>query len=124
MENGRVRKDRASRDQFAFSNSRRLPSGRFRSNPASLPGFLIRMKTFAHLKLAAVSLALALSAHAENWPQWRGPAFNGTSAETGLPATWTKESAKWAAPLPGPSGATPAVWGDSIFVSSPDAEKN
>ncbi len=73
--------------------------------------------------LAAVVLAASI-AHAENWPQWRGPAFNGTSTETGLPATWTKETAKWATPLPGPSGATPAIWGDHVFVSSPDAEKN
>jgi outer membrane protein assembly factor BamB len=73
--------------------------------------------------LAAVVLATSL-VHAENWPQWRGPAFNGTSTETGLPSTWTKETAKWATPLPGPSGATPAVWSDHVFVSSPDAEKN
>src|SRR3954468_13317935 len=75
-------------------------------------------------QILAVALAAASLAHAENWPQWRGPAFNGTSPETGLPATWTKESARWATPLPGPSGATPAVWGDSIFVTSPDKEKN
>lgn len=76
------------------------------------------------LRTFALAFAITLTAQAENWPQWRGPAFNGSSPETGLPATWTKESAKWATPLPGPSGATPAVWGDSIFVSSPDAEKN
>ena len=71
-------------------------------------------------------LALAVSsiAHAENWPQWRGPHFNGTSSEKNLPAAWTKETVKWSAPLPGPSGATPAVWGEHIFVPSPDAEKN
>ena len=67
---------------------------------------------------------LAIAAHAENWPQWRGPAFNGSSSEKNLPETWTKETVKWSAPLPGPSGATPAVWGGSIFVSSPDAQKN
>src|SRR5258708_26352172 len=72
----------------------------------------------------AALLALALAAHGENWPQWRGPAFNGSSPETGLPEKWTKESVKWSAPLPGPSGGTPAVWGDRIFVSSPDSEKN
>ncbi len=72
--------------------------------------------------LAALSLTLA--AQAENWPQWRGPAFNGSSPEKGLPETWTKETVKWAAPLPGPGGATPAVWGDSVFVTSPDAQKN
>ena len=72
--------------------------------------------------LAALSITLA--AHAENWPQWRGPAFNGSSPEKNLPETWTKETVKWSAPLPGPSGATPAVWGDHIFVTSPDAQKN
>ncbi len=79
------------------------------------------MKTLQTLALLTLT---SLTVHAENWPQWRGPALNGTTTETGLPTTWTKETAKWTAPLPGPSGATPAVWGDSIFVSSPDAEKN
>jgi len=79
------------------------------------------MKT---LQLLAVALFATSLAHAENWPQWRGPAFNGTSSETGLPASWTKETVKWSTPLPGPSGATPAVWGDHVFLTSPDAEKN
>ncbi len=68
--------------------------------------------------------AFTLTARADNWPQWRGPLFNGSSPEKNLPETWTKETVRWAAPLPGPSGATPAVWGDHIFVSSPDAQKN
>jgi len=76
------------------------------------------------LPAIAAAFALSLAARAENWPQWRGPAFNGSSAETGLPETWTKETVKWKAPLPGLSGATPAIWGDRIFVSSPDADKN
>ena len=62
--------------------------------------------------------------HAENWPQWRGPAFNGSTTEENLPATWSKtENIVWTAPLPGPSGATPVIWGDHVFVSSPDPEK-
>jgi outer membrane protein assembly factor BamB len=76
------------------------------------------------LRLSCLSLALLVNAHAENWAQWRGPAFNGSSPETGLPKAWSREKVKWATPLPGPSGATPAIWGDSIFVSSPDEEKN
>ena len=67
----------------------------------------------------------APSLPAENWPQWRGPAFNGSSPERGLPANFSKtEGVAWAAPLPGTSGATPAVWGDHVFVTSPDAQKN
>ena len=58
---------------------------------------------------------------AGNWPQWRGPFLNGSSHETGLPSTWTTtENVRWAADMPGPSGATPIVWGDNLFVSSPD----
>ncbi len=82
-----------------------------------------------HLKnllLVAVTLGLTgSSARSENWPQWRGPAFNGSSPETGLPVTFSKtENIAWARPLPGRSGATPAIWGDSVFVTSPDAQKN
>jgi hypothetical protein len=74
--------------------------------------------------LALLACSLAPLSQAENWPQFRGPTFNGASPEKDLPATWTKETVKWTAPLPGPSGATPAIWGDSIFVISPDAQKN
>jgi outer membrane protein assembly factor BamB len=67
---------------------------------------------------------LALSSHAENWPQWRGPNFNGSTKESGLPESWTTESnVVWKAALPGPAGATPVVWGDRVFVASPDAAK-
>jgi outer membrane protein assembly factor BamB len=74
--------------------------------------------------LAAVVLtwlALAAAAAAEDWPNWRGPYFNGSSDETGLPARFSpKEHVRWAAALPGPSAATPIVWKDSVFVSSTD----
>ncbi|QDU97238.1 outer membrane protein assembly factor BamB family protein [Lignipirellula cremea] len=61
----------------------------------------------------------APSAQAENWPQWRGPSQNGVSQEQGLPTTWSKtENVLWRLPLPGPGGATPAVWGDSIFITA------
>ena len=36
-----------------------------------------------------VSLGLTGVLHADNWPQWRGPAASGTSTETGLPERWS-----------------------------------
>lgn len=64
-------------------------------------------------------------ARAENWAQWRGPFFNGSTTESNLPASWSRtENVAWVTPLPGLSGATPAVWGDTVFVSSPDADRN
>ena len=69
--------------------------------------------------------AVALTVSAENWPQWRGPFFNGSTTEKNLPETWSKtENVLWKTPLPGPSHATPIIWGDSVFVTSPDAQKN
>jgi len=74
---------------------------------------------------AWLSLVLLINPlRAENWPQWRGPNLNGSSSETNLPVHWTKtEGVSWVCPLPGKSGATPVVWGDSVFVPSADQEK-
>jgi len=67
----------------------------------------------------------AAAVQAENWPQWRGPYFDGSTTEKSLPVEWSKtEHVAWASPLPGHSGATPVVWDDSIFVSSPDPQNN
>ena len=71
------------------------------------------------------ALVLSLAARAENWPQWRGPFQNGSTTETNLKAGFSRQSdLLWSTPLPGRSGATPVVWGDAIFVPSPDAQKN
>jgi outer membrane protein assembly factor BamB len=65
------------------------------------------------------------SLFAENWAQWRGPYFNGSTSETNLPSQWSKtDNVLWVRELPGYSGATPVVWEDSVFVSSPDADTN
>jgi len=67
------------------------------------------------------ALLVVVSSHAENWPHWRGPAFNGGSPEKNLPATFSKtENVKWIAELPGPSAATPVTWSDHLFLSSGD----
>ncbi len=61
--------------------------------------------------------------NAADWPQWRGPNFNGSTAETGLPEKWSKtENVLWQAKLPGTGAATPVVWGDKVFISSTDNE--
>ncbi|MEQ1850097.1 MAG: PQQ-binding-like beta-propeller repeat protein [Chthoniobacteraceae bacterium] len=70
-----------------------------------------------------VLLSLLSVTHAADWAQWRGPNFNGTSPETGLPSKWsTTEGVKWSLDMPGVSGATPIVSGGLVFVMSPDAD--
>jgi outer membrane protein assembly factor BamB len=70
-----------------------------------------------HLPLFAL-LFLAPITRAENWPGWRGPTGQGHSAEKELPLTWSdKENVKWKAPLPDSGNASPAVWGDHVFLT-------
>ena len=62
-------------------------------------------------------------AHAENWPQWRGPNNDGISTATDVPRTWSKtENVAWRLPLPGPAGSTPVIWEDRIFLTSASGE--
>lgn len=87
--------------------------------------YLNRMNLRVIVCLAGLVFVQSNSVFAKNWPQWRGPDFNGSTTEKSLPTNWSKtENVAWKTPLPGMSGATPAIWGDSIFVSSPDAQKS
>lgn len=70
------------------------------------------------LVCAALIAALASGPSLGHWPQWRGPARDGTSALTGLPTRWSKtENVQWSLALPDRSGSTPVVWGDTVFLS-------
>ncbi len=70
-------------------------------------------------------LTAVSSAQAENWPQWRGPYFNGSTSETGLPSDWsTTENIAWSASLPGAAASTPIVWETRVFLSGVDAAKD
>lgn len=80
----------------------------------------MELKRVSLIAIALVALAAPLL-EAANWPHWRGPNFDGSSPEQGLPAEFSKtENVKWVAVLPGPSAATPIIWQDHVFVSSTD----
>jgi outer membrane protein assembly factor BamB len=71
------------------------------------------------------AIALLYSAAAADWSHWRGPNYNGSTDEKGFAASWSKtENVAWKAPLQGPSGSSPVISGDLVFVSSPDGQKN
>ena len=76
----------------------------------------------ALLSLAALLLT-SLPAEAENWPHWRGPRFDGTSLETGLPTTWRADdegmsNVLWRLDLPGWAASSPVIWDDRIYLTS------
>jgi outer membrane protein assembly factor BamB len=74
------------------------------------------------LALACAFTALSAGPFELAWPQWRGPNLNGSSSTArDLPVTWsTTENVAWRVALPSWSAATPAIWGDTVFVISPE----
>jgi len=71
------------------------------------------------LRLAVAIMTVAAVAGAEEWPAWRGPRGDGTSAETGVPTSWSAaENIAWKVPIPGKGHSSPIVWGDRVFVTT------
>ena len=66
-------------------------------------------------------LVAGATAVAANWPQFRGPHFDGSTDEKGLPAKiGPSDNVSWTVDMPGRGAGTPAVWDDRVFVSSED----
>lgn len=59
---------------------------------------------------------------AANWLQWRGPLHNGASNETNLPDSLNNPI--WSTNLPGPSGATPIISKNQVFLTSMDTRND
>ncbi|MAS96575.1 MAG: hypothetical protein CMO55_25580 [Verrucomicrobiales bacterium] len=78
-------------------------------------------KTIALLSLFALTSSLT----AADWPNWRGPFFNGSSEETGFPTVFSKEEGvAWKTQLPGEGASTPIVSNGAIFLTSVDEEED
>ena len=77
------------------------------------------MRLHRPLTICVLLLASLSAADAENWPGFRGPRGDGTSAETAVPMNWSAgENVAWRVRIPGRGHASPVVWGDRIFLVS------
>jgi outer membrane protein assembly factor BamB len=73
--------------------------------------------------LAPLALFLAPAVLAQDWPHWRGPAYDGSAAATGLPKQVGKDThVKWKSALPGPGASTPIVVGERVYLSAVDRD--
>jgi outer membrane protein assembly factor BamB len=71
----------------------------------------------------ALALASSTAAVSANWPAWRGPTGDGVSGEKNLPVRWSPtENIAWKLALPQWSGATPVIWGDTVFLNVAEAD--
>jgi outer membrane protein assembly factor BamB len=87
-----------------------------RSSPAA------RFRTA--LAAFAVLVTPASSAHAQNWPSFRGPDASGVASGT-PPVSWDvarSTNVAWKTTIPGLAHSSPIVWGDLIYLTTSVAE--
>jgi outer membrane protein assembly factor BamB len=74
---------------------------------------------------AAILLAGVSAAFGGDWPNWRGPYYNGSTDEKNLPSSFSQtEGIAWSVDLPGCSAATPIIKADKVFISGVDADRD
>jgi outer membrane protein assembly factor BamB len=66
-----------------------------------------------------VATSFARAEAPTNWPRWRGPQDNGSTASGTYPAKWDTENVRWKAALPGKGCSTPIVWSQRIYLTAP-----
>src|ERR1044071_7303064 len=84
------------------------------------------------MKLSLFALVMGLllpAAHAEDWPQWRGPTGQGIGTAKATPTTWSEtENIGWKTPLRGKAWSSPVILGDEIWLTTaeeaPDTPEN
>ncbi len=63
----------------------------------------------------------SLTAHAENWPGFRGENASGVAASGRPPVAWDVNSSlniAWKTSVPGLAHSSPIVWGDRVYVTT------
>lgn len=63
--------------------------------------------------------AVGAAAQTANWPNWRGPAQNGSVTQGSYPSKLDPAAPLWKVPLPGKGCSTPIVWNQRIFLTAP-----
>jgi len=93
-----------------------------KGNPSSPCGFILFLKF--GLCVAGL-LSFLFQTDAANWPQSRGPEFNGSTPEKNLPGSWSKtENIAWSVGGLGNGSGTPIIWQEHVFISVTEPRSN
>src|SRR5688572_31501871 len=77
------------------------------------------VRQMKHGLFALICLALAYSAAADNWPQFRGPKGDGHSTAKNLPTTWSEtNNVRWKTAIHGKAWSSPVIWGNQIWLTT------
>ena len=78
------------------------------------------LKSMPLLLIVSIAARAADVSPSNSWPQWRGPAANGSATSGAYAVTWDDtKNVTWKVKLPGVGCSTPIVWGDHILITSP-----
>jgi outer membrane protein assembly factor BamB len=76
-------------------------------------------QSIKHIALLALIGAISQVALADDWPQFRGPSGDGTTAETKFPTSWSPtENILWKVSLQEPGNGSPIVTGKRLLIAS------
>ena len=73
-----------------------------------------------------LAAALPLLAQEINWPEFRGPRGDGTSACASLPVKWSEhQNVRWQLAIHGRAWSSPVIWGSQVWLTtaSPDGHQ-
>ena len=77
------------------------------------------------LRHILILICFSISSLSADWTNWRGPHFNLTTAHQDFPNEFSgSKNVAWAADLPGEGASTPAIWKNTIYVTTLDANVN
>ena len=81
------------------------------------------MRALTRLVVFLVSALMFFSAHAEDWPRFRGPNGQGVSSEVDLPIKWSDtDNVAWKTGIPGTAWSSPIVYGAHVFLTTATEE--
>ncbi|MBA7539112.1 Outer membrane protein assembly factor BamB [subsurface metagenome] len=81
-----------------------------------------KTQTVLFLFLAATMMLLSVQTSGAsengNWPNWRGPDYNGSITSGNYPVKWDPEKVLWKIDVPGKGFSTPVVWNKKIYLTT------
>src|SRR4029079_18462859 len=93
------------------------------TDPKSSRCFVMRTRV-TQLVSVLVVCYFTVPATAENWSQFRGDNGSGMVGQNQLPDTWgPARQCLWKVSIPGVGWSQPVVWGDKIFVTTAECDK-
>ena len=77
------------------------------------------MLLVARSSFCLIVMLAAITARADNWPQFRGPKGNGHISSSAIPLHWSEtQNITWKTPIPHRGWSTPVVMDNKVWLTT------